>query len=95
MDEAGCYLHTRDNLYIGNIWLGSVKLCKNFALHEKDCILCIKQANKGFPKDLVELTMNNWPGGTSLVMKTMKKKNVVLLSIGYKYNSTIILCLLP
>ena len=71
--EAGCYMHAVNNLYIGDSWFGLVKACKNLALNGKDCILCIKQPNKGFPKDLIELTMSEWPGGMSLVMKTMTK----------------------
>ena len=70
--EAGCYMHAVNDLYIGDSWFGSVKACKKLALRGKDCILCVKQANKGFPKDLIELTMSGWPGGTSLVMKTVR-----------------------
>ena len=90
--KSGCYMHALNDLYIDNSWFGSVEACKKLALRGKDCILFAKQANKGFPKDLIKLTMSGLPGGRSLVMKTMTKKNIFLLAIGYKYNSTTTLC---
>ena len=50
--EAGCYMHAVNDLYIGDSWFGSVKACEKLALRRKDCILCVKQANKVFQRTL-------------------------------------------
>jgi hypothetical protein len=36
--------------------------------------------------------MKNWPGGMSLLMEATTSKGVKLLAIGYKYNSSKVLC---
>lgn len=52
----------------------------------------VKTAKKNFPKLFLEETMKNWSGGMSLVMEGRTASGVEVLAIGYKYNSTKVLC---
>ena len=52
----------------------------------------IKTNHWNFPKQQLEDIMNEWPSGSSLVLECHRPNGVVLLAIGYKYNSRKVLC---
>jgi hypothetical protein len=81
-------LDASPHIVLGDAWFSSVDLAyhakKNLGL---EYIGIIKTNSSHFPKAFLEQTMNTWPGGSHLVLKTTID-DVVLYAIGYKYCST-------
>jgi hypothetical protein len=76
------------NIFYGDSWFASVKTAE--AIKDLGHELCgpVKTNYSLFPKDELERILQEWPGGTSLVLEsTTPAKGVKLLAIGYKYNS--------
>jgi hypothetical protein len=82
----------RRNCILGDSWFASVKTAE--AIHESghEWIGVVKTSHSLFPKKELEDKMKNWPGGMSLIMEATTSKGVKLLAIGYKYNSSKVLC---
>ncbi len=80
------------NCILGDSWFASVKTAE--AIHEAghEWIGIVKTFHSLFPKKELEDKMKNWPGGMSLLMEATTSKGVKLLAIGYKYNSSKVLC---
>ena len=76
----------KDTLY-GDSWFASCKTAE--AVHDElGCHFVghVKTAHRRFPKEWLEKTMEDWPGGTHIVLEScFGQKN--LIAIGYKYNS--------
>jgi hypothetical protein len=77
---------------LGDSWFASIKTAE--AIHEAGhkWIGIVKTSHSLFPKKELEDKMKNWPGGMSLLMEATTSKGVKLLAIGYKYNSSKVLC---
>jgi hypothetical protein len=58
--------------------------------HEWICI--VKTSHSLFPKKELGDKMPSWPGGMSLLMEATNMKGVKIIAIGYKYNSSKVLC---
>jgi hypothetical protein len=82
----------RHNCILGDSWFASVKTAE--AIHESshEWIGIVKTSRSLFLKKELEDKMKNWPGGMSLIMEATTSKGVKLLAIGYKYNSSKVLC---
>ena len=78
-------------LFLGDIWLGSVKAAKQVALSGNHAIMVVKTNHDRFPKAWLCEQMEDLPGGTWILLEGRTKKEVDLLSIGYKYNSSAVL----
>ena len=75
------------NLYYGDSWFAGFKTA--VAIKEKfDCEFVgpIKNSHKFFPRKYLEDTMETWPPGSHLVLRTTKDAHKYY-GIGYKYNS--------
>jgi len=84
-------LHRR-NLVLGDSWFASVKTAE--AIHEAghEWIGVVKTSHSLFPKQFLESTLKTWPGGMNLALETTTAKGVRLIAVGYKYNSSKVLC---
>ena len=82
----------RRNCIIGDSWFASVKTAE--AIHEggHEWIGIIKTSHSLFPKKELEEKLKTWPGGMSLVLQATTAKGVKLVAVGYKYNSSKVLC---
>jgi hypothetical protein len=82
----------RRNCILGDSWFASVKTAE--AIHEcgHEWIGIVKTSHSLFPKKELEDKMKIWPGGMNLAMEATTSKGVKLLAIGYKYNSSKLLC---
>ncbi|KAL3908548.1 MAG: hypothetical protein SGILL_008440 [Bacillariaceae sp.] len=80
---------SKDTVY-GDSWFASVKtateLSKRLGVH---FVGIVKTAHRRFPKDYIEETMKEWPGGTHIVLESCFGDD--LLALGYKYSSKKIL----
>jgi hypothetical protein len=80
------------NLFLGDSWFASVKAAE--AIKELGHEFCgpVKTSHRLFPKKELEDTLKDWPGGTHLVLEAKTRKGIDLLAVGYKYNSSKVLC---
>jgi len=80
------------NLILCDSWFSSVKTAA--ALHESrhEWIGIVKTSHSLFPDQDLESTLKTWPGGMNLCMKDTTSKGVNLIDVGYKYNSSKVLC---
>ena len=78
-------------LYIGDSWFGSVRAAEAVALAGEHAIFIVKTAFSRSPKKWLDKEMKDYPGGTWIVLKGTTKKDVYLVSLGYKYNSRTVL----
>ena len=95
--EALDVLHNNNptnDCFLGDSWIGSIltalTLKKKFA-HKKDSILVLKTSHAQYPNKFIEDTMNDWLGGTHIVLEAIVE-GVKLFAIGYKYSSKKYLC---
>ena len=77
----------RPNIFYGDSWFASVKTADAIVDFGHEFVGPVKTAHSLFPKDELESTMKDWPGGTHLIMEGTSPSNNELLAIGYKYNS--------
>ena len=77
---------------IGDSWFASVKTAEACAEYGHEFIGPVKTATRLFPKEELENTMKNWPGGTYIVLEGTSPNGHSLISIGYKYNKRKVLC---
>jgi hypothetical protein len=78
----------RTEIVKADSWFGSVKSVvkiKNICPQEKECIFSVKTSHKLFPKQFIEETLKEEPGGSSIKLKA-EVEGVKLIAIGYKYN---------
>jgi hypothetical protein len=82
------------NCILEDSCFASVKTAE--AIHEccHEWIGIVKTSHSLFPKEELEEKMKTWPGGMNLAMEATTSKGVklLLLAIGYKYNSSKVLC---
>ncbi len=80
------------NCVVSDSWFASVKTAE--AMHEcgHEWIGIIKTSHSLYPKKEMEQQMKTWPGGMSLVMGATTSEGVKLIAVGYKYNSSKVLC---
>ena len=64
--------------YFGDSWFGSIKTVENVALKGAERVFCVKMACTGFPKDLIEDLMEDWPGGMSICFKKIASLGVAI-----------------
>ena len=76
-------------LWSGDSWFGSVK--PHLAKNNKYSIMHIRTAYRRCPKDFLETQMKDMPGECWIVLEgSDEKENLDLVTVGYKYNKTII-----
>jgi hypothetical protein len=82
----------RQNLILANSWFSSVKTAE--AIHEigHEWIGVVKTSHSLYPKQHLEDTLKTWPGGMNLTLEATTSKGVKLIAVGYKYNSSKVLC---
>lgn len=83
-----------DDVHVADSWFGSVTtaLCfRSLLKSPKKCIMNIKTATSGYPKEYLEEKMKNWPGGSHLVLETTID-GTKLFAIGYKYSARKVMC---
>ncbi len=80
------------NCILGDSRFASVKTAE--VIHEcgHELIGIVETSHSLFPKKELEDKMKNWTGEMSLLMEATTSKGVKLLAIGYKYNSSKVLC---
>jgi hypothetical protein len=84
-------LHRR-NLVLGDSWFASVKTAEAIREAGHEWIGVVKTSHSLFPKQFLESTLKTWPGGMNLALETTTAKGVRLIAVGYKYNSSKVLC---
>jgi len=64
------------------------------AIHESghEWIGIVKKSHSLFPKQQLESTLKTWPGGMNLSMEATTSNGKKLIAVGYKYNSSKVLC---
>ena len=75
-----------EELIIGNSWFGSVKAAVAQSKAGFECIFQVKTNHSLFPKKRIEDLLQGAPGGVSVVLQS-EVEGVILLAIGYKYNT--------
>jgi hypothetical protein len=76
----------------GDSWFSSVRTCTALSRElDMNYLGIVKTAHKNYPKAYLEDKMKRWPAGSVLVLKS-KIDDVDLLAVGYKYNSTKVIC---
>ena len=84
MEDDNCDLL---KLFLDDAWLGSVKSTANVFKLGHHAIFNVKTAHPRSPKKYLEETMKNYPSGTWITLERQaEKKEVGLVSVGYKYN---------
>jgi hypothetical protein len=83
----------RQNLILADSWFSSVKLPRLFMKVEMNGSVMSNLSNL-FSKQDLENKLKTWPSGMNLTLEAMASKGVTLIAIGYKYNSSNVLCLL-
>jgi hypothetical protein len=72
---------------------GSVKTVCEISKRGKEGVFQIKIAKRLYPKEELEKMLDGKPGGCQVVMKVMHPETgVVLVTLGYKYNTKTTLC---
>jgi len=77
---------------IGNSWFSSVKTAEAIYDCCHEWIGIVMTSHSLFLKKELEEKMQSWPGGMSLLMEATTLKGLNLIAIGYKYNSSKVLC---
>ncbi len=80
------------NLILADSWFSSVKTAE--AIHESghEWISVVKTSHSLFPQKELEDKLKTWPGGMNLALEATTSKGVRLIAVGYKYNSSKVLC---
>jgi len=80
------------NLILGDSWFSSVRTAE--AIHESghEWIGVVKTSHSLYPKKDLENVLKTWPGGMNLAVEAPTTKGVQLIAVGYKYNSSKVLC---
>lgn len=82
---GGAETRTKDT-YLGDLWFTSVPTVVEMVKRLDVCYIGVmKTSYVMYPKKFIEQTMENWPAGSHLVIKT-KKNDTDLIAISYKYN---------
>jgi hypothetical protein len=80
------------NCILGDSWFSSVKMAEAIYECGHEWIGVVKTSHSLFPKKELEEKLKTWPGGMSLVLEATTAKGVKLIAVGYKYNSSKVLC---
>ena len=80
------------NLILGDSWFSSVKTAEAIYESGHEWIGVVKTSHSLFAKKDLEEKLNTWPGGMILSMQATTSKGVQLIAVGYKYNSSKVLC---
>ena len=76
-------------LFMGDSWFGLVKTVANLGKMNQHAIMQVKTAHTRTRKLFIENTMNEFPGGTWIVLRRLaEKEGIELGCIGYKYNKS-------
>ena len=70
----------------GDAWFGSVRTAMEIGARGGEAVLQVK-GNKGlYPKDFIEETLKEAPGGVSVVLTGIAPNGVQLVAVGYRYS---------
>ena len=76
---------------IGNAWFSSVRAAVAASQCNIEAIYQIKTNHRLFPKQFIEDTLKDIPGGTHVVLEGKHLDSPDLIAIGYQYNSKVTL----
>jgi hypothetical protein len=82
----------RQNLILGDSWFSSVKTAESIHRMGHEWIGIVKTSHSLFPKKEIKAKLQTWPGGMNLAMEATTVNGVKLIAVGYKYNSSKVLC---
>jgi len=82
----------RRNLIVGDSWFSSIKTAEAIYESGHEWIGIVKTSHSFFPKQDLETALKTWPGGMNLSLEATTSKGVKLIAVGYKYNSSKVLC---
>ena len=69
------------------VWFGLVKTTANIGQSGNNAVMMVKTAHARSPKKWLEEQMEEFPGGTWIVLEgRVQPEDIDLISIGYKYN---------
>jgi hypothetical protein len=75
----------------GDAWFGSVRAANEVALGGQEAGFQIKTYHSSFPKDFIEATLKDAPGGVYVPLEGVTKDEIKLVAIGYRYSRKTIL----
>ena len=77
----------RQWVFYADSWFGSVKTVANIGKSGNHAVMMVKTAHARSPKKWLEEQMEEFPGGTWIVLEgRVQPEDIDLISIGYKYN---------
>jgi len=82
----------RPRLILGDSWFSSEKTAEAIHKSGHEWIGIAKTSHSLFPKQQLESTLKIWPGGMNLSMEAATSNGKMLIGMGYKYNSSKVLC---
>ena len=72
---------------IGDCWFGSARVTRFVTLAGEHAVFIVKTEFSRSLKELLDKEMNDCSNATCVVLEGETKKEVILVSLGYKYNS--------
>jgi hypothetical protein len=75
----------------GDARFGSVRSANEVGICGHECVFQVKQYHSLFPKEFIEETLKEAPGGMHIVLQGTTKDEVNLVAMGYKYSRKTIL----
>lgn len=75
---------------MGDAWFGSVRAANEASKREMNAVLQIKSNHSLFPKDFIQESIKDAPGGSHIVLKTKHLDgDNDLVAVGYRYNAKV------
>ena len=71
----------------GDSWFRSVKAVAQLAQQGMQGIFNVKQCHALYPKEYIDNTLKDCPGGVSIVLKGRHENGHTLIAVGYRYSS--------
>ena len=80
------------SILMGDAWFGSIRAIVAAAKYNMEAIYQVKSNHGLYPKQYIEDTLKEAPGGTSIVLQGEHPDGPTLVAVGYRYNSKVTLC---
>jgi|LakMenEpi03Aug12_release.lakeMendotaPanAssembly.Ray.scaffolds.fasta_scaffold205777_1 hypothetical protein len=72
-------------------WFGSVRTANEIGIRGHEGVFQVKTYHASYPKDFIEATLKDAPGGVSIVLEGTTRDEVPLVAVGYRYSRKSIL----
>ncbi len=72
-------------------WFGSVGMANEIGIRGHEGVFQIKTYHASYPKEFIENTLKDAPGGVSIVLEGTTRDEVQLVALGYRYSRKTIL----